>query len=206
MSGATNRTSTSGVKPFHRPSTTRRSTSSATSRPDGGNARGAHAPRRAPAAPARRARRARSRAFPSSPSRRCATGRARARRVGADGAARCGGSRGRRARRSSSRASSSRSSSSTAGRFVATTAARSAEPCAGPDVGRYALSSATRRVGMCRRVCRTISSASSTGSSPRVFGPAHAAGCRVPPAHIRRTAVTSTAGQCAVATMRSTTA
>ena len=52
----------------------------------------------------------------------------------------------------SRRGNSSRCSWSIAGRFVATTAASSAMPCAGPDAGRYAPSSATRRVGMCRRV------------------------------------------------------
>ena len=165
--GATKRTSTSGAKPPHRPSTTRRSTSSATSRPDRGQPRRAHdraehlrhlravhvelddelpvlaehaVPR--PVEPVHVALQA--------VAQRDARDREPAARVVRAAAA-----------------SSSRSSSSTAGRFVATTAASSAAPCAGPDVGRYALSSATRRVGMCRRVWRTISSASSTGSSPR---------------------------------------
>ena len=53
-------------------------------------------------------------------------------------------------------------SSSSSRKCSDTTAASNDAPNAGPAVGRYTSPSATRRVGMCRRVCRMFSSASST--------------------------------------------
>ena len=94
------------------------------------------APRPAPAGSARRASRSRA---PSARPPRGAGGeidRDRGRHAGAGGAARSAGWRGRCARLRRAACSSSRSSSSTAGRFVATTAASNATPCAGPDVGQ----------------------------------------------------------------------
>ena len=171
---ATMRSSTSAASPPQRPSTTRRIASSATVRPARVQRRRAH--HRAEHLRDRRAVDVELDDDAGRPRRASggATGRGRARRTAAGAAARSAGSRGRGGRRASRRGSSSRCSSSIAGRLVATTAASSAAPCAGPDVGRYAPSSATRRVGMCRRVWRTFSSASSTATLRPIFGP----GCR----------------------------